>query len=59
MLEYHQRSKHHLNRYAPGPGRLDWANQPDPFRSFAGAPTIKLPLAADALSTRYQQIRRG
>ena len=59
VLEYHQRSKHRLNRYAPGPGRLDWANQPDPFRSFAGAPTIKLPLAADALSTRYQQIRRG
>ncbi len=46
LLEYHQRSKHRVNRYAPGPGGLDWANQPDPFREFRGALQIKLPLAA-------------
>lgn len=27
-----------------GPGRLDWANQPNPFRWFAGAPSFQLPL---------------
>ena len=60
LLEYHRRSKHHLDRYAPGPGRLDWANQPDPFRRYAGAVAIKLPLAADdALPTRYSALRRG
>ncbi len=39
---YHDRTKHHVNRYAESLGFLDWANQPDPFRSFAGA--IQLPL---------------
>ena len=56
---YHERSKHRLNRYAPGPGGLDWANQPDPFREFAGAPQTELPLAADSLATRYNDVRAG
>src|SRR5207249_10719912 len=38
---------------------LDWANQPDPFRRFAGAETVRLPFAADRLATRYNAIRRG
>ena len=59
LLEYHRRSKHRLDRYAPGPGRLDWANQPDPFRRYAGAAAIKMPLAADALPTRYAALRCG
>ena len=44
--DYHERSKHHLGRYAPGPGGLDWATQPDPFRRFAGSPRVDLPLLA-------------
>ena len=48
VLAYHQRTKHHLQRYAAGPGALDWKNQPDPFRSFAGSPRRELPLLADA-----------
>jgi hypothetical protein len=59
IIDYHERSKHHINRYAPGPTGLDWANQPDPFRVFAGAPTLKLPPAADALSTSFNAMRRG
>ncbi|MEO5349992.1 MAG: SagB/ThcOx family dehydrogenase [Magnetococcus sp. YQC-3] len=54
VREYHQLSKHAPNRYAPGPGRLDWGSQPDPFRTFAGAPRIPLPLVADALNTTHQ-----
>ena len=46
VLRYHERTKHHFNRFAPGPGRLDWANQPDPFRRFEGAPLARLPLLA-------------
>jgi SagB-type dehydrogenase family enzyme len=44
---YHELSKHHLERYAPGPGGLDWRSQPDPFRRYAGAPLLNLPLLAD------------
>src|SRR6266478_498191 len=43
-MRYHERTKHHFNRFAPGPGQLDWANQPDPFRRYAGAPLIQLPI---------------
>src|SRR3954447_13097047 len=52
-LAYHERTKHHLYRYARGPGHLDWATQPDPFRTFAGAPAVELPLLAHELSTLY------
>jgi SagB-type dehydrogenase family enzyme len=42
VLTYHDATKHHLNRYARGPHGLDWANQPDPFRRYGGAPLIEL-----------------
>ena len=32
IFAYHQATKHHFNRFADGPGHLDWATQPDPFR---------------------------
>ncbi len=59
ILEYHERSKHRLRRYAPGPGTLDWANQPDPFRVYPGAPRVVLALAADAVHTRFADLRSG
>jgi SagB-type dehydrogenase family enzyme len=43
-MRYHERTKHHFNRFAPGPGGLDWANQPDPFRRYAEAPLTRLPI---------------
>src|SRR5207249_9267361 len=43
-LAYHERTKHHLNRYARSAGYLDWATQPDPFRTYAGAARVELPL---------------
>ncbi|WPC04479.1 SagB/ThcOx family dehydrogenase [Pseudomonas benzenivorans] len=39
---YHQLSKHQPQRFAPGPGQLDWATQPAPFRRYAGARLIAL-----------------
>ena len=42
IMAYHQATKHHFRASAPGPGYLDWANQPDPFRRYAGAPVIPL-----------------
>lgn len=46
VMRYHERSKHHFHRYARGPGQLDWANQPDPFRRFDGAALTRLPRLA-------------
>lgn len=43
VREYHERTKHHPERYASSLGYMDWANQPDPFRTFAGAEQIDLP----------------
>jgi SagB-type dehydrogenase family enzyme len=56
VLWYHERTKHHPHRFAPSPGYLDWATQPDPFRAFAGAPLVELPLVADPLDTSYDDL---
>lgn len=42
VLDYHQRTKHHIHRYARSLGYLDWAQQPIPFRRYEGAPLIPL-----------------
>jgi len=42
VFGYHDRTKHHLDRYAISLGYMDWATQPDPFRRFEGAPQIAL-----------------
>jgi len=42
VLAYHQATKHQLGRFARGPGHLDWAIQPDPFRRYHGARLIEL-----------------
>ncbi|KNA21705.1 hypothetical protein SOVF_040330 isoform A [Spinacia oleracea] len=41
-LKYHQQTKHNFTKYAKGPGRLDWANQPNPFRRYIAAPLVHL-----------------
>ncbi|KAK9749254.1 hypothetical protein RND81_02G113000 [Saponaria officinalis] len=41
-LQYHNQTKHNFTQYARSPGRLDWANQPDPFRRYISAPLINL-----------------
>lgn len=47
VLDYHERTKHHFQRYAAGPAGLDWATQPDPFRAYRGSPQLPLPLLAE------------
>lgn len=59
VINYHIQTKHHFNRYARSLGYLDWANQPDPFRRFEGAPLISLPLLnsdEEPLSPAYAAI---
>ena len=53
---YHQRTKHRFERYAASPGYLDWSTQPDPFRRFAGADPIPLPLRADEQAVRFADL---
>jgi SagB-type dehydrogenase family enzyme len=53
VLDYHQRTKHHLDRYAAGPHGLDWDAQPDPFRTFSGSDQLRLPLLGDLSQPRY------
>ena len=63
VMRYHERAKHQFDRYADGPGQLDWTNQPNPFRRYEGAPMVQLPRlgAHEApLSPRYDDLfRRG
>lgn len=56
ILAYHQRTKHQLQRYAAGPGELDWKNQPAPFRIFSGSPQLQLPLQIDTQSHLYTDL---
>ncbi len=52
VLEYHEITKHHVQGYARGPGYLDWATQPNPFRRYHGTrrvPLEKIPVTAEPL----------
>ena len=44
---YHARTKHRLDRYAPGPETLDWDAQPAPFRHYQGTERTLLPLLSE------------
>jgi SagB-type dehydrogenase family enzyme len=54
---YHQRTKHHLDRYAAGPGSLDWDAQPDPFRVWSGTRTVALPRRALEIDTPWEALQ--
>ncbi|PCI22408.1 MAG: hypothetical protein COB67_13450, partial [SAR324 cluster bacterium] len=56
LLEYHDRTKHQLYKYAQGPDGLDWANQPNPFRIYEGAPKIELPRSFDLAPRNYHAL---
>ena len=58
VLWYHERTKHHLHTYARSPDSLAWGTQPDPFRTFSGAPAVPLPLVGDSLTPTYADLYR-
>ncbi|MEN8218782.1 MAG: SagB/ThcOx family dehydrogenase [Pseudomonadota bacterium] len=53
VLAYHERTKHHFDRYARGPAHINWNAQPEHFRRYAGAKCFELPLVADTLASAY------
>ena len=62
VKNYHKQTKHEFNRFAKSLGYLDWANQPDPFRRFHGAPLISLPLLLldeEPFSPSYEALFQG
>lgn len=44
IIGYHELTKHHAHRYAPGPGHMDWDSQPAAFRHYEGAELTRLDL---------------
>jgi len=56
VADYHLRSKHRLQQYANGPHGLDWASQPNPFRTFFGCAQIELPLATPQVNASFAEI---
>ncbi len=55
---FHDGTKHYFNRFARSLGYLDWASQPNPFRSFAGAASRTLSPAPGAPVTAVGDILR-
>jgi len=56
VVAYHDRTKHDFRRSARGPGYLDWAQQPAPFRHFDGAPLYLLPFGNDEATASYESL---
>ena len=59
VKHYHEQTKHDFNRYARALGYMDWANQPDPFRRYEGAPLCALPLLTacdDPMAPAYESL---
>jgi len=48
VYRYHDGTKHHFHRFAPSLGYLDWASQPNPFRTYRDAPQRPLSPRPDA-----------
>ncbi len=56
VAAYHERTKHHFHCYAAALGYMDWATQPDPFRRYAGADLVRLPLPKAGRPLLYWQL---
>jgi nitroreductase len=56
VIRYHEQTKHYPDRYANGPGYMDWNCQPDPFRTYDGAPQILLPLSCKDTTPPYENL---
>lgn len=59
VLAYHEATKHRFEGYARGPGRMDWATQPDPFRRYQGAKLIRLEREEPGATPTYAEVFSG
>lgn len=56
VFRYHERTKHHPQRYARSLGYMDWETQPNPFRRYDGTPSWKLPLPSTDSTPPYDEL---
>ncbi|MCP4523640.1 MAG: SagB/ThcOx family dehydrogenase [Candidatus Gracilibacteria bacterium] len=56
VYTYHNETKHSQQRYAKSLGYMDWATQPNPYRSYSNTKKVKLPLSFDNKTFEYSQI---
>lgn len=56
VYTYHNETKHSQLQYAKSLGYMDWATQPNPYRSYADTQKTKLPLSFENKSLEYSQI---
>jgi SagB-type dehydrogenase family enzyme len=56
VRSYHERTKHQLDRYAQALGYMDWATQPSPFRTYAGAEQLALAQPPLLAQPTYDQL---
>src|SRR6476620_9508359 len=56
VVVYHERTKHHYQRFAASVGYLDWATQPDPFLGYGGASLVRLPFPEMGQPLPYWQL---
>jgi SagB-type dehydrogenase family enzyme len=59
ILRYHEETKHRTNRFARGPGHMDWANEPVPFRFYEGVTPVRLPLLGKDPDNAYGSLYAG
>ena len=53
---YHEETKHTAMRHARSLGYLDWATQPNPYRSYEGAEKVGLKLSTSNATPLYSDI---
>ncbi|MGH8324766.1 MAG: SagB/ThcOx family dehydrogenase, partial [Steroidobacteraceae bacterium] len=58
-LEYHNSTKHTPDSVRRAARPLDWANMPDPFRNYEGAPLIDLPADPPPPAVAALEVLRG
>jgi SagB-type dehydrogenase family enzyme len=56
VIDYHNRTKHRLERYALGPETIDWEDQPDAFRRFNGCEIVELPRPGKELDVLFSEL---
>ena len=57
--EYHESTKHTVERLRRARHGLDWANMPDPFRHYEGVPVLDLPADPPAPEVPALEVLRG
>ena len=56
VFAYHEATKHAPRKYANSLGYMDWAHQPDPFRSYESTEKFLLPLACEESTPPYKAL---